>query len=326
MLWILFVILSATIFITGKKLVIYGDILAEKLSLGHTTVGIIFVASITSLPELITGVSAVTLADSPDIAVGEIFGSCMFNLLILAILDAFYKDKPVTTQVHYGLTLSTTFGIILITVALSGILLKTIIPSVGWINLTSIIIVFLYISSIRIITIYEKNLIEEAVQELQYEDIDTKNVLVKYLINSVILVISALFLPKVGKEITEEYGLSESFFGTLFVALVTSLPEFAVSLSAVKLNLLTMAVANILGSNVFNIFIIAINDLFYIKGSIFNHIDTSNIIPAISSILMSSVVIIGLIYRAEKKIGMFAYESIVLIFMYLLTIYLMYIF
>ncbi len=324
MSWILFAFLSFIVFFTGKKLVIYGDILAEKLKLGQTTAGVIFVASITSLPELITGVSAVTFADSPDIAVGEIFGSCMFNLLILALLDAFYRDKPVTTKVHYGLTLSTAFGIILITVALGGILLREYIPSLGWVSLTSFLIVLLYVLAIRMITVYERRLIEEASEELQYEDIKTSEVFIKYTINSAILVGAALFLPKVGKTITEEYGLSESFFGTLFVALVTSLPEFAVSLSAVKLNLLTMAVANILGSNVFNIFIIAINDIFYVKGSIFNHIDMSNVIPALAGILMSCIVIVGLIYRAERKIGILAYESITLIIIYLLSLYLMY--
>ncbi len=326
MSWILFIILSLIVFITGRKLVIYGDILAEKLKLGQTTVGIIFVASITSLPELITGVSAVTFADSPDIAVGEIFGSCMFNLLILALLDAFYRDKPVTTKVHYGLTLSTTFGIMLITVALAGILLREFIPYLGWISSTSFLIILLYVLAIRMITIYEKRLIEEASEELQYEDTHVRDVFIKYIVNSTILVGSALFLPKVGKDITNEYGFSESFFGTLFIALVTSLPEFAVSLSAVKLNLLTMAVANILGSNVFNIFIIAINDIFYVKGSIFNHIDMSNIVPALAGILMSSIVIIGLIYRRERKIGIFAYESIALIVIYIITIYLMYTF
>ncbi|MDQ7056126.1 MAG: hypothetical protein Q9M89_06540 [Persephonella sp.] len=114
MLWILFIILTTIIFLSGKNLVKYGDILAEKLNLGRTIVGIVFVASITSLPELITGISAVTYADSPDIAAGDIYGSCMFNLLILALLDSFIRGKPITTKVHHGLTISAAFGIIMI--------------------------------------------------------------------------------------------------------------------------------------------------------------------------------------------------------------------
>lgn len=166
MLWLVFFSFNACYIFTGKRLVKYGDMIAEKLNIGRTTVGVIFVASITSLPELITGISSVTYADTPDIAAGDIFGSCMFNLLILAFLDAFFRDKPITTKVHHGLTLSTAFGIIMITVAGMGIFLGDFIPSVGWISYTSILIIVIYLIAVKIVTDYERRLIARSVKRL----------------------------------------------------------------------------------------------------------------------------------------------------------------
>jgi len=328
MLWLVFLALMLVIFFTGKRLVKYGDMIAEKLNIGRTTVGVIFVASITSLPELITGISSVTYADTPDIAAGDIFGSCMFNLLILAFLDAFFRDKPITTKVHHGLTLSTAFGIIMITVAGMGIFLGDFIPSVGWMSYTSILIIVIYLIAVKIVTDYERRLIarsvKKAAQELLYEGITTREIFIRYLINASILVFAAVFLPKVGKIISHQYGLTETFFGTLFVALTTSLPEFAVSIAAIKMNMITISVANILGSNIFNIFILAIDDIFYMKGSLFADMSDLNMTGAFSAVLMSSVVIIGLIYRAEKKPIRLAFESIALIVIYIVTMSILY--
>ncbi len=328
MLWLIFLSLMAVIFFTGKRLVKYGDMIAEKLNIGRTTAGVVFVASITSLPELITGISSVTYADTPDIAAGDIFGSCMFNLLILAFLDAFFRDKPITTKVHHGLTLSTAFGIIMITIAGMGILLGDFIPSVGWVSYTSLLIILVYFIAVKIVTDYERKLIARSVrkvaEELLYEKISLKDILIRYLTNATVLVLAAVFLPKVGKMISHEYGLTETFFGTLFIALTTSLPEFAVSAAAIKLNMITISVANILGSNIFNIFILAVDDIFYTKGSIFADVSHLNMTAAFSAVLMSSAVIIGLIYRAERKPLRLAFESIALVVIYIVAISILY--
>ncbi len=317
-LWLIFIALTLIIFFSGKNLVKYGDILAEKLQLGKTVVGIVFVASITSLPELITGISAVTFANSPDIAAGDVFGSCMFNLLILALLDGFFRDTPLTTKVHHGLTLSAAFGIILITLSLLTIFLGNKIPVLGWISGGSFIIIFVYLLAVWIITRYEKKLISKTVKEVAflYEEISLRETVFKYGINAVIIILSSTFLPKVSKDIAHLYGFTETSFGTLFVALSTSLPEIAVSIAAVKMNMITISVANLLGSNIFNIFILAVDDFFYTKGSIFEHMDYNNLWSGGIAVLMTATVILGLIYRAERKRLRLAYESIALIMIY----------
>ena len=86
--WTGFIICTLVIVYSGTKLAKYGDIIAEKTGLGRAWIGLVLMASVTSLPELVTGISSVIYADVPDIAVGDVLGSCVFNMLILAILDA----------------------------------------------------------------------------------------------------------------------------------------------------------------------------------------------------------------------------------------------
>ncbi|MEZ4822508.1 MAG: hypothetical protein R2942_08840 [Ignavibacteria bacterium] len=83
---------SAAIVYAGIKLSFYGDRIAEQTGLGKAWIGLIMMASITSLPELITGISSVAIVNAPDLAAGDIFGSCVFNLFILSILDVLLKN------------------------------------------------------------------------------------------------------------------------------------------------------------------------------------------------------------------------------------------
>ncbi|MBK9466366.1 MAG: hypothetical protein IPN56_16635 [Chitinophagaceae bacterium] len=73
---------------------------------------------------------------------------------------------------------------------------------------------------------------------------------------------TAVFLPYFGEHIASETGLGNSFFGTLFIAAATSLPELVVSLAALRMGSTDMAVGNLLGSNIFNMFILGIDDIF----------------------------------------------------------------
>src|ERR671924_1870012 len=97
-IWIQFGLCTAIILVAGTQLSKYGDIIAEKTGLSRTWVGVILMASVTSLPELITGISSVTVYDLPNIAAGDVIGSCMFNILIIALLDYKIDATPLSAQ------------------------------------------------------------------------------------------------------------------------------------------------------------------------------------------------------------------------------------
>jgi Ca2+/Na+ antiporter len=114
LLWVELLICAAAILLAGIQLSKYGDQIAELTGLGRSWIGLILLASVTSLPELISGISAVTLNDLPDVAVGGVVGSCLFNLVILAMLDVAAGSTPLSHRIQNNHIISAGFGIILL--------------------------------------------------------------------------------------------------------------------------------------------------------------------------------------------------------------------
>ena len=120
LVWLNLAICIAAIGLAGARLSRYGDVIAEKTGLGRSWVGLIMLATVTSLPELVTGISAVTIAGVPDIAVGDVLGSCVFNLAILVVVDLLHPAESIYSRASRGHILSAGFGIVMIgAVALS---------------------------------------------------------------------------------------------------------------------------------------------------------------------------------------------------------------
>jgi cation:H+ antiporter len=112
LLWSAFLVCTLAILYSGTKLSKYGDIIAEKTGLGRVWIGVVLLAFVTSLPELVTGISSVVVFEAPDIAAGDVFGSCVFNMFIIALLDILERTAPLSSKVRQGHTLSAGFGIL----------------------------------------------------------------------------------------------------------------------------------------------------------------------------------------------------------------------
>jgi cation:H+ antiporter len=318
---------AAVIIFSGTKLSFYGDKIADLTGMGKAWVGLILMASVTSLPELITGISAVAIVKSPNLAAGDIFGSCIFNLLILSFLDSRIK-QPLFSMVKPSHIVAAIFGIILLAVAGMAIFLAEEIPSVLWISGFSFILFAVYLLSIYGIFKYEHaDLIEFpplVVPQSPTHAADLKKVVGGYALHAFIVIVAAIFLPYFGDHIAEHTGLGNAFFGTLFMAAATSLPELVVSLAALRMGSLDMAVGNLLGSNVFNMFILGIDDVFYREGSLFNAISSSHLLSVFVTIIMTAVVGLGLLFRPKKKqLWLLSIDTFIIALLYLaLMIYL----
>ncbi len=326
--WLGFILCTSVIVYSGTKLSKYGDIIAEKTGLGRAWIGLVLMASVTSLPELVTGISSVTYAGVPDIAVGDVLGSCVFNMLIIAILDAIYRIMPISAKAHQGHILSAGFGIILLSIVGISLFLGKSISPLGWIGPYSLLFVIIYFIAIKLVFSYEKRQIaaymKEMAVELKYKDISTKTAIVNYSVNAVVVIIAATFLPKIGEGIAETTGLGQTFVGNIFIAISTSLPELVVSLSAVKIDAIDLAIGNLFGSNIFNILILAIDDIFFIKGPLLSFVNPNHIISALSAVAMTTIAIIGLTYRAEKKPLLLAWDSIGIVMVYIINLMVLY--
>ena len=328
LLWIGFLVCTSVIVYSGIKLSKYGDIIAEKTGLGRAWIGIVLMASVTSLPELVTGISSVTYAGVPDIAVGDVLGSCVFNMLILSILDTMYRPSPISTKAHQGHVLSAAFGLLLLSVVCASIFLGDNISPIGWLGPYSFLFIVIYLIAMRLVFSYEKRklaeFLKEMAEELKYKDVTMKTAVLHYGVNALIVIIAAIFLPKIGEGIAESTGLGQTFVGNIFIAVSTSLPEVVVSIAAVRMGAVDLAIGNLFGSNVFNIFILALDDIFFLKGPLLSYASPNHIISALSAIAMTTIAIIGLTYRAEKKPLFLAWDSIGILFIYFINLILLY--
>jgi cation:H+ antiporter len=158
LVWFEFALCLILIAVAGYCLSLYGDMIGEKLGLSRSWIGVVMVASVTSLPELVNGVSSVTVAQTPDIAAGDVLGSCVFNLLLIVILDFLHREEPVYTRANIGHVLSAGFGVILIGfVGISLLLSQTGMQlSFAHVGLYTPIILVIYALAMRIIFRYEQ--------------------------------------------------------------------------------------------------------------------------------------------------------------------------
>ncbi len=319
--WLEFGVASGVIVFAGTNLSRCGDIIAEKTDMGRTWVGVILIASVTSLPELITGVSSVAIFDLPNIAVGDVFGSCMFNLLILAGMDAFSGPTPISAKAHQGHVLAASFGVLMLGVAAISLIAGPRFPALGWISPASLMIFLLYAFAMRMIFLFEQRRIAEFVQQkaeiARYDKISLKHAYAQYAWNAVLVVGAATYLPHLGDQIAEMTGLGRTFVGSIFIALTTSLPELVVSVSALRLEAVDLVFGNLLGSNLFNMAILALDDLCYFKAPLFTTAAPGHIVTASAAMAMTAVAVIGLIYRVSRKRFLFAWDSLAIVLVYL---------
>ncbi|WP_041331268.1 sodium:calcium antiporter [Roseiflexus castenholzii] len=322
--WLLFIACAAVILVAGTQLSRYGDVIADMTGLGRTWIGVVLLASVTSLPELITGFSSVAIYRVPDIAMGDIAGSCMFNLLIIAILDALHGPAPISGRVHEGQVLSASFGLILLGLVGLSIALGEMLPAIGWVSVSSALFLAIYLLAMRTIFTYEqRRIVAEFVAEMATETEarhpSPARVYGLFTLNAVLIVGAALYLPGLAETLAETTGLGQTFFGTIFVALSTSLPEVVVSIAALRIGAIDMAVGNIFGSNLFNIGILALDDLFYTPGPLLAAIEPSHIIAVLAAMIMTAIAIVGLTYRSDSKRLFIAWDALGIAVVYALA-------
>ncbi len=305
MVWIQFAICLAVIIVAGTKLAKYGELIAEKTGLGRVWIGVVLLATITSLPELATGISSVTFVGEPDLTMGDLFGACLVNLAIIAVIDLVYTRGPVLHYLGNEIVLAAVLSIMLIAAAATSLYLAQNLPTValfGRLGIYSLVLFCLFLLAQYMIFRFQsakgKETQENEVVSTNRHVMSLKRVVTFFVVAAMATLGAGTWLAVIGDQISEATGLSTSFVGTLFLAICTTAPEIVVSVSAARLGALEMAVGNVVGSNLFNIgVIIFIDDLFYSTGPILQGVDVEHVITALFAILMSGIVIIGIVFR-----------------------------
>ena len=330
MVWLKFLLCVVIILFAGTKLARYGDAIAEKTGLGRIWIGLVLIATVTTMPELVTGVSSAALVGVPDLALGTLLGSCMYNLTILVLLDILYRPAPILSQVSLRHIVSAGMGILLIAIAAGSIFAGERFSglALGWVGISSIVIIAVYLVGMWQMFRFERKhqLVSPQAALLQYEEVPAKTVYLKFALAAIAVIGAGIWLSLVGDEIAETTGWGASFVGSLFLAIATSLPELAVTVAALRLGAIDMAVADILGANMLDMAFIIWVDLFYTKGPLLSSVSSAHLTTAAVAVAMSLVVIVGLRFRQKRKTFIvFSWYTPVLIGLYIFGAYALFI-
>jgi len=321
-IWLKFIICTVLILLAGKRVAKYGDVIAEKTGLGGLWIGLVLVSVATSLPELFTGIGSVVFLDAPNLTIGNLFGANTYNLLNIALLDFLNKGAPLLSTLSKGVLLTAGLSLVPLLIAAAGIFLSSQIPqfSFAHVSIYSILILVLYLVSTRIIFKFETG--QPPPLAFKYDHIPLKKAYLFYGISAAVIVGAGIWLAYIGEELAGLLGLGQNFVGSLFIGFTTTLPEITVSVIALRLGAKELAIANMLGSNLFNIAIIFINDLLYKKAPIFNVASRNHIFTAFIAVVLTLVVIAGLITKPKRKtrLGLSSY-ALVLIVVFIIGAY-----
>lgn len=321
---VLFLIAAVLIAIVGTMLTKTADQLADLTGLGEALFGAIFLGGTTSLPGIVTSVVA-AYNGHPQLAVSNAIGGIAAQTLFLSIADITYRK---TNLEHAAASFANLMQGVLLIGLLAFVIIGMTGPEISVLNIHpfSILIIFFYIAGSKMISRAKDRpmwtpritgaTIKDSPDQANMKNLNLKKVTVRFILCALVVAIAGFTVAKTGITIANKTGLSESLVGVLFTAIATSFPELIVAISAVKQKALTLSVGNIIGGNSFDVLFVAFADIAYGKGSILHAITQSQVFIVALTMLMTSTLILGLLYRQREGFGKIGWESLLIILFY----------
>jgi cation:H+ antiporter len=322
--WIVFALSGAAVAVAGTRLARDGDAIAARTGLGGLWVGAILVAAATSLPELSTDISAVRQGH-PSLAVGDLFGSNLANLVILALADLAVRRTRILTRVAINQALVGVLGICLMAIAAAGVLSSSFsVVGLAW---PTMAIAFAYGTGTRLL---HRNRPEppfrtpEDVAAARHRAPPLRRTLVGFTLSALVILAAAPSLARSGAQLADQLGLSTGFVGLLLLAFATSLPELAVSVESIRNRSYDLAVGNLLGSNCFNMAALVVLDLVDGPGSLLARSDSVALIGAVFGMLMTALALLDILNKSEKRVWVLEPGPAFMLLAYAVGVYLAY--
>jgi len=317
--WLELIVAGGIVVLSGYLLARVGERLGEVMGWGRTWVGLLLLSFSTSLPELFTSISSAGILKQPDLALGNNLGSVSFNLFIIALLD-FMERGSFTHRLDPSLVLSSSFLIFFVFLFLVFLLLPVHggFLGVGWDTFSVFLI---YILALRVIFLHQHR---ERSKEKRKSLPGKGRLWVYYFLLGGVIFLSGVWLARTGERISQVTGLSRTFVGTLFLAMITSLPELSTTISCVRLGLPSMAVGNILGANLQNLVIPFFSDIVYRRGYILSAVSSSHLVTLLMGGLLTTVLLIGMTYRSRKVFLRMGWDGILIALIYLGGMYILF--
>ncbi|TCO98387.1 sodium:calcium antiporter [Rubrivivax gelatinosus] len=299
-----FLLCAAAIAAAGFVLSRSADTLAAAYGWGRGWVGLALLATVTSLPELASGVSAVALVGAPNLAVGNALGACVVNLAFLVVVDLLQRGQPMYREAGSTHLLSAGFGVVMLGFVTMSLVTGAAAPQFLGVGLYSPVLLALYLLALRSVFAHEnaQRASGAPAAATRPPGVRLRREWRRFGAAALVVLAAGTWLPGLADGLSQALGLSRSFVGTVFMALVTTLPEMAVTVSALRLGALDMAIGNLLGSNLFNVLVLAIDDLVYTRGPLLADADPAHAGSAATALVMTGLVIVGLVMRPQGRV------------------------
>ena len=285
----------------------YIDMLDKTTKLSGAFLGGVLLSSITSLPELITSISATMLIDEPQLCLSNMLGSNIFNTAILALvltlaIKRFKKTKVSRGNIFVTITVLSIYAVLI--ADMFNFINYNLFEKHGIINVVSLAIVAFYLFGVRYLA--QDNECECGQCEDDEEiTLTTRQIAVRFTLTSIVLVGLSVLMTYITDDIATEFGLGSGLAGAIFLGVATSLPEVSSTIALVRMRNFNIAIGNIVGSNLFNFVILFVADLLYIKGDIYDYSDL-RVVSILEFGMFATLALLALLCYRKKWIKIVA--------------------
>ena len=324
MVWLEFLLTAVLITLAAMQLAKSGDVIAVRTRAGGMFIGIVLLAGATSLPELLTTISSV-FQGVPNLAAGNLLGSNMLNMFLLAVLDMVNYKHRILRKAALKHALSGSLATFMIA-AVVFFILADVDVQVGWLGMDSLALILIYLVAVSLLRGQSRASTALAVeQEIPQGTPSLRKGVIGFALAALALTVITPWMVNASSRIAEITGLGTTFIGTTLVALVTSLPELVTTLTAARIGADDMAIGNLFGSNLFNMFALGFTDLFFFQGRFLSVIDPAFLLVGILGLIMTVMGLIGNLARLERRLFILEMDALALMVVYFGGLWLLYI-
>ncbi|MBO6918190.1 MAG: hypothetical protein JJ858_07155 [Rhizobiaceae bacterium] len=326
----LFLVSAILVWTAGTRLAIYGDELSERFNLSREFIGLIFLATVTELPEIVTTVTG-AMRDNAALVLGNLFGGITMNTAILAVIDFFIVRHALTSWPRKP---NHVLPAVLLIVLLALLLAVTFVGDVALflnVGLAAICLSAGYPIVIGLLRKFDSkdtwapiDLPEDSKREVAQlitnnplKNISTRTLIFYALATSLIILVAGVFLAISADMIAKKTSIGSSFIGVTLLAAATSFPELSTTLAAARMGAYTMALSNIFGSNLIMLALILPSDVSYSSGPILSQADPITQLSIAIGIVVTAIYVVGILIRRTPTLLGAGLDSWLVVLVYL---------
>ena len=302
-----YIVVAVLVVFCSIKASKYIDLLDKTTRLSGAFLGGVLLSAVTSLPELFTSISATLLIGKPSLCIGNILGSDLFNVAVLAFISIYTIRRFAKARISKGNILVTIF-VLLIYVALLLNMFNILNFEIATINIITILIFLLYAFGVRYLS--NDNSGDDANEEEITTTLSTKQIVVRFVLTSVAIIVLSILMTYITDDIATKFNIGVGLAGALFLGVATSLPEVSSTIALFRMRSFNIAVGNIIGSNIFNFLVLCIADVLCIEGRVYEFSD-AKVVALLEYGLFATMAILSMLYSRKTWVKVLSAVAVI---------------